>query len=61
VFDHSEILASIVVVVQMSRTTENQPCLEMPKKIICLASRSHALPYTKAMVPKRNTWYLPRD
>ena len=53
----SEILASIMVVVQLSRTTENQRCLEMPENIICLEGPGHALPYTNAMVPKRNTWY----
>lgn len=46
---HSEILASVMVVVQLYRTTENQPCLETPENIICLTSSGHALPCTSAM------------
>lgn len=58
---HSEILESIMVVVQLSRTTQNQLCLEMPENITCLAGPGHALPCTSAMVPKRITWYLLGD
>lgn len=55
----SEILASIMVVVELSRTTKNQPRLEMPENVICLSG--HVLHCTSAMVPKRNTWYLLGD
>lgn len=58
---HSEILASIMVAVQLSRTTEDQPCLEMPENIMCLAGPGHAVPCVSAMIPKRNTWYLLED
>lgn len=57
---HSEIFASIMVVVELSRTTENQSCLEMPENIICLALAMHC-PAPVPLVPKRNMRYLLGD